>query len=183
MELLLLIGPPGSGKGTLARMFAQDGYVHLSTGELLRERARTDAALAAALATGNLIEDATVTALLRDAAQGHDRVLLDGYPRTLTQVPLVDELFAGAAVQALHLDVPEPTLLARIARRGADSGRPEDAQDKAAHRLRIYDQDTAPLLSVYAQRGVLRSISGSGTPEEVERRARAALRERAAPQP
>ena len=137
MHILILIGPPGCGKGTLSTHLQTQGYHAVSTGELLREAAKSDPILAEQLASGSLTDDHKITDLLRDALEGQTKVLLDGYPRTLQQVSLLAEAFPHAQIRALELQVSDELALKRVAQRAEQTGhsRPEDRPQDAAVRL------------------------------------------------
>lgn len=138
MHILILIGPPGCGKGTLSAHLQTQGYHAVSTGEHLRFTAKHDPALAEQLAIGTLTDDHKITELLKQAFKGQTKVLLDGYPRTLPQVSLLAEAFPHAQIRALELQVSDELALKRVAQRTEQTGhsRPEDRpQDALAVRL------------------------------------------------
>jgi adenylate kinase len=175
---LLLIGPPGSGKGTQAVRIGQHfGLAHISSGELLRHQVERDTAIGRAvkeqLARGDLVSDGVVMDVLRkpvEAASRDGGYVLDGFPRTVAQAEaaylVARPLGAGVQV-AVHLRVPHEQLVERMMGRGRASGRSDDALDVINHRLRIFDDVTTPLLDYYAQREVLVTIDGSRAVDEV----------------
>jgi adenylate kinase len=174
-SMIALLGPPGSGKGTQARrLCARDGYVALSTGDLLRAAAAagTDVGRAAAgyMGRGELVPDELIVGLLRDELRRHESVpvLLDGFPRSLAQAEaLAGELESlGRALSAVVLiDVPEDVVVDRIAHRG--QGRADDDPETVRERLRVYHRETEPLVAYYGDRGLLRKVDGIGDPEAV----------------
>jgi len=180
-EIVALIGAPGSGKGTLAGMLRSDGYHHVSTGDLLRDLRASDPNLDGLLAGGHLVPDEEVVALLPVAFGDHQRLLLDGCPRTEAQVQLLADLFPQAQIRALGLRVDEETVLARVAHRRAetiargDAPRPEDDPEVAKRRLNIFREQTEPVSQAYARRNTWQSIDASGSPQDVLALARAAL--------
>ncbi|WP_407572798.1 nucleoside monophosphate kinase [Deinococcus altitudinis] len=177
MNILILIGPPGCGKGTLSKHLQRQGYHAISTGELLRDAAKTDPALAEQLAGGSLTDDHTITDLLKQALEGQTQVLLDGYPRTLPQVSLIAEAFPDAEIRALELRLSDDLALQRVARRAEQTGnaRPEDRPEVAASRLAVFHEQTDQAIASYRAAGTLLSIDASGSPEEVQRLADAVL--------
>lgn len=174
---IVFLGPPGAGKGTQAIRVAQRlGVPHLSTGDMLREAIGLDTELGREAARfmdqGRLVPTVLVQSLV-DARVSQDDCchgyLLDGFPRTVEQAENLDRLLAtrGAALEAvINLQVPEETLLDRLAGRG----RHDDAVQVVRERLRQYDELTRPLAAYYRERGVLRDVNGLGTPDEVSSR-------------
>lgn len=168
---LLMIGPPGSGKGTqAARLAAHYGITHISSGDLLRHHVATGTGIGRAAAAyinrGDLVPDGVVMDLLRrpvEAATAAGGYLLDGFPRTVTQA---DTAYAiarelGAEVRtAIHLHVPRPELVARLLARGRDSGRVDDTAAVINHRLDVFNHTTEPLLDYYRHRETLISADG-----------------------
>ncbi|MDA0169401.1 adenylate kinase [Solirubrobacter taibaiensis] len=162
---LILIGPPGAGKGTQAvRLRDELGLVHLSTGDLLRDHMARATELGARVKrfmdSGRLVPDALVTELLLSELPASG-FLLDGFPRTPAQA---DALAAADDVTAVVLlDVPDAAVIDRLAGRG----REDDRAEIVAERLRVYHEQTEPLVDYYAALGLLRRVDGSGSTDEV----------------
>jgi adenylate kinase len=167
MPDLVLLGPPGSGKGTQARpLAAARGLAYLSTGDLLRAAARAGTAVGRAarrfMDAGELVPDALLFEVLQEAMPA-DGFLLDGFPRTLAQARALDD---RAEVSALLLDVPDEVLVQRLSARG----RSDDEPLTVHRRLAVYHQETEPLIAYYERSGRLTRIDGVGTTEEVRER-------------
>jgi len=171
-----MVGAPGSGKGTQAeRLASYFGVRHLATGEMLREQVRRATPLGrqvqAVLAAGDLVGDELIEDLLYEPflqASREGGFILDGFPRTLHQAERAFQiaLDAGATLHAVvHLDVPPQVLLDRALSR--DEGRADDNQATVRHRIEVYEKQTQPLVDYYAGRGILVSVDGLGTPDEV----------------
>jgi adenylate kinase len=172
---IALLGPPGSGKGTqAARLQEEFGYTPLSTGNLLREARVHDTDIGRRAAEymdrGDLVPDDLILAIVREAADDFEgkAVLLDGFPRTRAQAEAMtqglDQLGRelGAAIM---IDVPDDVVIERILSRG--QGRSDDNPETVRERLRVYHEETEPLVSYYAGRGLLCRVDGSGAPDEV----------------
>lgn len=166
--ILVLVGPPGSGKGTQAALLAtRRDMIHLSTGELLREARACGTPVGREAETyldaGRLVPDETVAALVAQRLQpGLATYLLDGFPRNLHQAGLLDRLAdaTGHAIgSVVLLNVPEPELVRRMAGRA----RSDDDPAVIKKRLAVYSLETAPLIEHYAARGLLRRVDGRGT--------------------
>ncbi|MEM7721790.1 MAG: adenylate kinase [Pseudomonadota bacterium] len=181
---LILLGPPGAGKGTQAQMLEKHfGLVQLSTGDLLRGAvaAGTPAGLEAkaVMDSGDLVSDDLVVAILRDrladpeCAQG---VIFDGFPRTLAQAAALDDLLesTGSMLDAvIELQVDDAALVQRILNRAEEAraaGQPVRADDNAetlSQRLKAYHAQTAPLIDYYAARGNLSAVPAMGQIDEI----------------
>ncbi len=189
MTRIILMGPPGVGKGTqAARLAVALGVPAVSTGDLFREHVRTQSELgrsvSALLAAGRYVPDEVTNTMVAerlseaDARQGF---ILDGYPRTLAQVGALDALLAadGAgtldAVLLLQAEVDE--IVARLVLRAEQQGRADDTPEVVRHRIEVYESETAPLAGAYAERGLLTRVDGTGTLDEVTARLHAALSE------
>jgi adenylate kinase len=183
-RVILVLGGPGAGKGTQGALLSQSLAVpHVSSGDLVRQRATSSNRPVAddAVGRGELLPDEEVAQLVfgrlaqPDAAGG---VALDGFPRTIEQVHLLDEWLrerGREASAALFLDVPHDELLPRLTHRGSISSRTDDRAEVARHRLEVFDAELPPILDEYARRGILRRIDGSGAPEVVHQRVLRAL--------
>jgi adenylate kinase len=172
---ILLVGAPGSGKGTQAQLLSEKlGLTHLSSGDLLRHHIKTETSIGKTVkeyvARGDLVPDATVMDMLRKPvleATEKGGYILDGFPRTLDQAEKAYETARelGVAVEvACHLDVPEEDLVARLLARGRGS---EDTEDVIRHRLEVYQEQTLPMLDYYAQREQLITVDGTQPVEDV----------------
>lgn len=185
---LVLLGAPGSGKGTQAtRLRDALGIPHISTGELLRGAvaAGTPLGLKAkeVMAAGNLVCDEIVLGML-EARLGQSDVgggfILDGYPRNLAQANSLDGLLARLRQPvdvAVQLDVGTELLIQRIAGRAQAEGRADDSPEAVRNRLRVYTDQTAPVIDFYRSRGKLICVYGVGSVDEVLARVLAAIRQ------
>ncbi len=184
---VVFLGPPGSGKGTQAKLLASRlGVPAISTGEILRaavtERKPLGLQAKAVMDTGELVSDDLMVALIRDRTQRDDArggFILDGFPRTLAQAGALETMLSetGQALSGvLNLLVPEPLLVDRMAGRAAAESRSDDAPATVRERLRVYREKTAPLVEYYRQRDLLADVDGVGTVEEVAARIDQALR-------
>jgi adenylate kinase len=183
---LLLIGPPGSGKGTQAvRIGDHFGIAHISSGDLLRQHVTQGTPIGRTvqefLARGDLVPDGIVMDVLRKPVENASReggFVLDGFPRTVAQAEAAYSVARenGTWVQvALSLDVPREELMARILARGRDSGRSDDNLAVIRHRLDLFDATAPALIEYYARREVLITIHGAQPVDQVTADAIAAL--------
>jgi adenylate kinase len=177
-EVLLLMGPPGAGKGTQASKLARARQLlKLSTGDMLRSHVAQGTELGqqakAVMEAGELVSDELIIAMVRDAitAQGSDvRVLLDGFPRTPVQADALEELlqeFDATLTAAVLIAVDEDELVTRLLKRSQEEGRSDDNEETIRRRMQVYKDQTQPLVDYYAARAKLRCVSGEGTIEEV----------------
>ena len=184
---VVFLGPPGSGKGTQAKLLASRlGVPAISTGEILRaavlERKPLGLQAKAVMDTGELVSDDLMVALIEDRTQQADArggFILDGFPRTLAQAGALEAMLkaTGQALSGvLNLSVPEPLLVDRMAGRAATESRSDDAPATVRERLRVYREKTAPLVDYYRQRGLLADVDGVGSVDEVSDRIDQALR-------
>lgn len=184
-EVLLLMGPSGAGKGTQAQRLAEGrGLTKLSTGDLLRDHVRRGTELGTEakglMDQGVLVPDEIIMGMVKSELDKQDpvRVLLDGFPRTTGQADALEELLAeyGAQVdQAIELVVDEDELVRRLVSRAAQEGRSDDNEETIRTRMRVYREQTAPLLEYYGAKGKLSSVDGVGTLDEVTARLQDAL--------
>ena len=183
---LLLIGPPGAGKGTQAvRLSRSLGVPAISTGDIFRENVRSETELGTQakvfMDAGDNVPDSLTNDLVRDRlaqADCGEGFLLDGYPRTTDQVRALDEFLAehGAAMDLVVELVADPDVVVeRLKKRALDQGRSDDDESVVRHRLDVYRQQTAPLIDLYDGRGMLAKIDGIGEIDEVTARINAAL--------
>jgi adenylate kinase len=176
-EVLLLVGPPGAGKGTQAEKLARARRLtKLSTGDMLRAHVRegTELGLAAKaiMDAGELVSDEIVVGMIRAELSGQSpvRVLLDGFPRTVGQAEALDGLLneLGTPITtALLLEVDTDELVTRLVKRAEEQGRTDDDEATVRTRMQVYNEQTAPLVAYYDARGKLRRIDGVGSVEEV----------------
>lgn len=183
---LLLMGPPGSGKGTQAvAVSAAHAIPAISTGDIFRRHVAAGTPLGVragqVMASGGYVDDEVTNAVVAerlaedDAADGF---LLDGYPRTLPQVAALDALLAGRStgLTAVVVLVVEPEeVTARLLARAAQQGRPDDTTEAIRTRQQVYACATAPVLAAYRERGLLREVDAAGPRDEVTRRTLAAV--------
>lgn len=175
---VLLIGPPGSGKGTQGqRLAARLGLEHIAAGDLLRAEVAAGTALGGQvrdlLRRGDLVPDAIVLSLVLPrvldaaAAGGY---LLDGFPRSVEQArearKLADQVDAGPDA-AIYLDAPRPELMRRILERSKQQGRVDDNERTVENRLQVFDEATKPLIEYYRERGVLRIVDAAQPADKV----------------
>jgi adenylate kinase len=172
---ILLIGAPGSGKGTQATALAERfGITHISSGDLLRKHVTEETSIGRAakeyLTRGDLVPDAIVRDMLRKpvvAASASGGYVLDGFPRTVAQAESVYETARdlGVAVEvAVYLEVPAAELTRRLLARGRGS---DDTPDVIAHRLEVFEAKTRPMLDYYAEREELITVNGARPVSEV----------------
>jgi adenylate kinase len=171
---LILLGAPGSGKGTQAALLAEElGIPAISTGEMLRQAVAAGTPLGKqvrqVMSSGNLVDDATMGEVVKERLANEDAkngFILDGYPRTVAQADLLAEILAAMDSDldgVLHLKVPEAVLVERILGRQ----RADDTEDVIRQRLAVYKRQTQPLVEYYEQRRKLMAIDGDRLVEEV----------------
>ena len=189
MTRLLLIGPPGAGKGTQAARLAEIYSIPaISTGDIFRSNVKNGTELGtkakAFMDAGDNVPDSLTNELIRDRLEDEDAregFLLDGYPRTTDQVRELDAFLAshGAALDAVvELEADPEVVIGRLRKRATEQGRSDDTEDVVRHRLEVYSEQTAPLISVYASRDVLVTIDALGEIDAVTARITEALVER-----
>ena len=183
---LVLLGPPGAGKGTQAvRLAERLGVPAISTGDIFRYNIKNGTDLGRRVqditASGALVPDELTNELVRDRlaqADAVDGFLLDGYPRNVAQVAALDEILAvsGRTLDlAVELTVDPQVVVERLTKRAEIEGRADDTEDVIRHRLGVYAEQTAPISQVYAARGLLVQVDGLGDVDEITARLLAAL--------
>jgi adenylate kinase len=183
---LIIFGAPGAGKGTQATRIARSlGIPAISTGDIFRDNIKNETALGRQvkeiLASGAYVPDEVTNAIVRDRLDQGDAVggfLLDGYPRTQAQVSELDDMLAAQgtrldAVLELTVDVEE--VVRRLLKRAEIAGRADDTEDVIRHRLKVYDEETAPLAALYRGRGLLHQVDGMGEMDQVAERLQGVL--------
>ena len=175
---VVLIGRPGVGKGTQSKRLAELlQSQHIATGELLRGATRDGSRLGKQVADlidqGDLVSDELVMELVRERLEegaGERGCIFDGIPRTPHQAKLLEQLLAERGEQldlAMELVVAEELATSRMLQRAKAEGRADDTPETIKHRMEVYDAQTHPLVAHYQQTGVLRSLDGSGSPDDV----------------
>lgn len=182
---VILLGPPGSGKGTQAKLLSQRLQVPaISTGEMLRAAVSEGTPLGrqagAIMERGELVPDDVMDELVRERIQRPDAsggFILDGFPRTIQQAEFLAGIVGNAAPVAavINFSVPEDVLAARLLGRSHVEGRADDRADTARERIRVYREKTSPLVGYYRQRGLLTEVDGVGTIPEIAARVVGAL--------
>lgn len=176
---VVLFGPPGSGKGTQsAHLVSKYGFVHLSTGDLLRKEMKEGTPLGleakSLIEQGALVPDAVVVGMIESAVDNNPQArgfLFDGFPRTVAQAQALDALLQqkGSAIgTVLFLEVNQEELIKRLIGRAQTSGRLDDADPEVQRkRQMVYQQETLPVADYYAQSGLVNRVEGEGAVEEI----------------
>jgi adenylate kinase len=181
MTSLILIGPPGAGKGTQAKLIAEQFDIpHISTGEIFRSNVAEGTPLGveakAYMDRGEYVPDSVTNAMVRDRLGQPDTengFLLDGYPRTLPQVDELDTILADLGKQVdvvVEITADPVEVTARLLARAAKEGRADDTEEVITRRLEVYAAETAPIVGVYSEHGLVKQVDGLGTIEEVNER-------------
>ena len=182
----LIVGPQGAGKGTQGvRVGEALSIPVISTGDVFRANVSAGTPLGqqvkAIIEAGDLVPDSLTSEIVRDRLTQDDAsngFLLDGYPRNLGQVGDLDAFLEsrGESLDAvIELSVPRDESIARLTQRAIDQGRTDDTEEVIANRLAIYERETAPILDVYRERGIVAAIDGVGSLDEIADRIAAAL--------
>ncbi len=178
---IVLLGPPGSGKGTQAALLVERlGVPHISTGALLRNAAKrgTELGLKAKALTdkGELVPDELISDMIKERLSRADVAngfILDGYPRNLAQAKSLDALLEsmGQPVEeAILIDLDAERIIKRIAKRAKEEGRADDTEETVRNRLQVYAEQTEPVADYYAERGLLTKVLGEGGVDEIFQR-------------
>jgi adenylate kinase len=185
---LLIMGPPGAGKGTQAVVIASAlGVPHISTGDIFRANVGAGTPLGEEaqryMDAGEYVPDSITNAMVRDRISHDDcqpGFLLDGYPRTLEQVNELDMMLVSDGHRldrVVELTVDTEEVVGRLLKRAQEQGRADDTADVIRRRLEVYFDQTAPLVAVYRERGILLDVDGAGDVVEVSERILSALRD------
>jgi adenylate kinase len=189
MTRLLIVGPPGAGKGTQsARLSENFGIPAIATGDIFRKNIADQTPLGvevkAIVDAGDYVPDSLTNALVAARLEEPDAVdgfLLDGYPRTLEQVNFLGELLASKAqaVDAvIQLAADQDEVITRLRKRALEQGRMDDTEEAIRHRQEVYTRETGPLIAVYRDRGLLVEVDALGPIDEVSERIAQALADR-----
>ena len=183
---IVILGAPGSGKGTQAAMLVEHmGIPHISTGALLRNAAKKGTELGlkakAIIDKGELIPDEVMSGIIEERL-GRDDVangfILDGYPRNVAQAESLDimlERLGRPVEEAIHIDVDPEQIIKRIAKRAQEEGRSDDTKETVQNRMRVYAKQTAPVADYYEEKGLLTRVLGDGDKDEIQQRIRSVL--------
>lgn len=172
MTRLILLGPPGAGKGTQAKKLCHLCDVpHISTGDILRAAVAQQTVLGKKaqeyMKAGELVPDDLIFGMIRERLGAEDAApgwILDGFPRNLDQAAFLDELLTEIAQPfecVVNLDVPNEVIISRLVQRGLQEGRNDDTEETIRHRLEVYRDSTAPLIDFYRGRQQLVSVDGN----------------------
>ena len=176
---LIFLGPPGAGKGTQASILANSlGILHISTGELLRkerkDKTKRGVEAQSYIDRGALVPDRIVMEIVQEQLTKPEAKagwILDGFPRNVSQADALDELLMGLSQKscdcAVSFDVPELVLVERLKKRAIKEGRTDDTTEVLRNRLKIYHEETAPLVAFYSDRQILEMINGFVSRESV----------------
>jgi adenylate kinase len=187
MTRMLIIGPPGSGKGTQAeRIVGELGIVAISTGDIFRANVKGETPLGLEakqyMDNGDFVPDSVTNRMVRDRlAQSDvaDGFLLDGYPRTSPQVDELDDILASAGASmdiVVQLTADDEELVKRLLGRALETGRSDDTEAVIRHRLDLYREQTEVVVSRYAERGILAKVDGLGEMDDVTARVMEAIK-------
>lgn len=185
MRNIMILGAPGSGKGTQGKLLAERlGIPQVSTGDLLRAAMKNGTPLGVKAKTfydqGMLVPDELIFGLIQeilDSKAAANGVLMDGFPRTIPQAEAVDRMLKEKSAKVdrvVLLEVDEAELVQRLLGRAAKEGRTDDNAESIAKRLQVYKAQTAPLIAFYEGRGIVKRVPGFGAVDEIATRMRAA---------
>jgi adenylate kinase len=183
---LLIVGPPGAGKGTQSvRLTTSFGIPAIATGDIFRANIKNQTDLgkqvSAIINAGEYVPDSLTNDLVASRIKEDDCTggfLLDGYPRTVDQLRFLDDLLTsdGTALDAvIQLVADQDEIVSRLLKRAHEEGRSDDTPDTIRHRQELYQRETAPLIAVYKERGLVVEVDALGDVEEVAGRITAAL--------
>jgi adenylate kinase len=176
---ILILGAPGSGKGTQGKILAERlGLPKITTGDILRAAMKDGTPLGKQVKQyydkGQLVPDSVILDLIKgelSKPEAKNGAILDGFPRTAAQAEMVDRTLAAGGGNRLNhillLDVDEDVLVRRMSARATQEGRSDDTPEAIKTRLDVYRRDTAPLIAHYSQRGIVHRVPGGGTVEQI----------------
>ena len=187
MNRLLSVGPPGAGKGTQAVKIAEALKIPaISTGDIFRKNIKEETELGkeakSYIDSGNLVPDSVTNNMVRarlDEGDVSNGFLLDGYPRNTAQVHELDSILEAKGEKidrVLLLVADNDELVERLLTRAAEQGRTDDNEEVIRHRLKVYEEETAPLIAIYRERGIVKEVNGLGEIAEVTERILDALK-------
>lgn len=179
MIFIILIGPPGAGKGTQAKMLEQSlGLPQVSTGDLFRHNLKNETELGklarSYMDKGELVPDEVTVAMVRDRLAQEDAgrgAILDGFPRTQAQADALDKMLGqlgGKITVVPNIVVDREELIQRLLKRAQIEGRADDTEDTIRNRMRVYEEQTKPLLDYYQERGLVVNVNGRQSIEAVQ---------------
>lgn len=176
-ELLIFLGPPGAGKGTQAKKLCVDrNLTQLSTGDMLRSHVKRGTELGVEakkiMDRGELVSDDIIVGMVRDELSNaaDARFLFDGFPRTTAQAEALDNLLSSMNTgldAVLLLEVNEEEVIQRLLKRAELEGRSDDNEETIRNRMTVYKNQTAPLVEYYTNKGLLKTVDGQGSIDEV----------------
>ena len=180
MKFIILVGPPGAGKGTQAKLLQEAlSLPQVSTGDLFRFNLKNETELGKLAQTfmdrGELVPDEVTVAMVEDRLSMTDcagGAILDGFPRTLAQARALDELLAklGGQINVVpSIEVPQDVLVERLLNRAILEGRADDNEETIRTRMQVYENQTKPLLDYYGQKGLVVPVNGQQTIEDVQK--------------
>lgn len=179
MKFIILIGPPGAGKGTQAKMLERSlGLPQVSTGDLFRYNLKNETDLGklarSYMDKGELVPDEVTVAMVKDRlaqADAADGAILDGFPRTQAQADALESLLGeigGRITVVPNIIVDREELVQRLLKRAQIEGRADDSEDTIRTRMRVYEEQTKPLLDYYEKRGLVVNVNGRQSIEAVQ---------------
>ncbi len=183
---LILLGPPGAGKGTQAKILVDDfGIPQLSTGDILRAAIAAGTPLGleakAIMDRGDLVSDAVVNGIVSERLDAEDcrpGFILDGFPRTIAQAEALDGMLADKGIRldaVIELKADAEELVRRVIQRSRDSNRADDNPEVIRKRLEVYESSTAPLVAYYSRQGLVKTVDGMEPVEQVTTAIKAAI--------
>lgn len=182
---IVLLGPPGAGKGTQGvRLAAALEITHLATGDLLRAEVAAGSELGKLakqfMDRGDLVPDDVIIGMIKLRLSGESGMVLDGFPRTVGQAEALDAALKESGQpldRVIYFDVNRDELVSRLINRATEQGRSDDTPETIERRMDVYEELTAPVLEYYRKAGDVRDVDGMGTPDEVFSRLEQAARD------